>query len=261
MTRMLPCASEASGSGPSNWPPYNKSRSAGAGGQQARGGDRGWVQPRALPECEVAALVTVPLLLLHLAAAGWPVLPSHRHSQRSCRHSTEAALPSHCRHTEHIASDCHRIAAAAVTAPRPHCDCHAATVAAPRPHCHRIVTVNAAAVTAPRPHCDCDCHAATAAPRPRCHRIAIALPSQSTQLPSQHRGHTAIASSQSTQLPSQHRGRTATAMQRLPSHCRHSQRSCRHSTEAATAIALPSQSAPRANSKRAGLQLLALALD
>ena len=81
-----------------------------------------------------------------------------------------------------------------------------ATVAAPRPHCHRIVTVNAAAVTAPRPHC---------------HRIAV---TQST-LPT-----TAIAL---PQLPSQHRGRTATAMQRLPSHCRHSQRSCRHSTEAA----------------------------
>jgi len=36
--------------------------------------------------------------------------------------------------------------------------------------------IAAAAVTAPRPHCDC--HAAT----------AIALPSQSAQLPSQHRG-------------------------------------------------------------------------
>ena len=121
-----------------------------------------------------------------------------------------------------------------------------------------------------------DCHAATAMPA-----TAIALPSQSVpacanriavtvsphrRAPSSADCHAATAMPAmqrlpSPQLPSQHRGRTATAMQRLPSHCRHSQRSCRHSTEAATAIALPSQSAPRANSKRAGLQLLALALD
>ena len=75
------------------------------------------------------------------------------------------------------------------------------------------------------------------------HRATLPSHRHSQRRLSQHRaGHTAIASSQSTQLPSQHRGRTAIALpshrahcQRLPLHCR----SCRHSTEAALPLRLP----------------------